>query len=39
VLEDIYKGSSAIIDGATIVKEGMLTDKYAYLEDYALGKS
>jgi saccharopine dehydrogenase (NAD+, L-lysine forming) len=35
VLEDIYKGSSSIIENATIVKEGKLTERYKYMHDYA----
>ena len=35
VLEDLVKGSSAIIDKATIVKQGALTKYYSYLKEYA----
>ena len=35
VLEDLLKGSSAIINKATIVKDGKLTAHFKYLEDYA----
>ena len=35
VLEDLVKGGSAIIDRATMVKAGKLTEEYAYLKDYA----
>lgn len=34
ILEDLCKGGSAVIDGATIAKDGKLTDEYAYLADY-----
>ncbi len=35
VLEDLFKGSGEIIDRATMVKEGKLTEQYKYLSDYA----
>ncbi len=35
VLEDLIKGSSPIIDKATIVNEGKLTDYFEYLKDYS----
>jgi len=35
VLEDLVKGGSAIIDRATMIKEGALTAEYAYLQEYA----
>jgi len=35
ILGDIIKGGSAIIDRATITKNGKLTNKFAYLENYA----
>ncbi len=38
VLEDLIKGSSAIIDKATIAKDGKLTEHFEYLKDYAEGK-
>jgi len=37
ILEDIVTGSSAIIDRATIVKDGIITKAYAYMNDYADG--
>ncbi|MEO7394932.1 MAG: NAD(P)-dependent oxidoreductase [Chitinophagaceae bacterium] len=37
ILEDLVKGSSEIIDKATIAKEGKLTNHYEYLKDYAAG--
>ncbi len=37
VLEDLVKGSSPIIERATMTNEGKLTSSYAYLEDYAKG--
>lgn len=36
VLNDIINGGSDMIDHATILKEGHLTDTFRYLEDYAL---
>ena len=38
VLEDLIKGSSLIIDKATIAKDGKLTKEFEYLTDYAEGK-
>ncbi len=38
VLEDLIKGSSAIIDKATIAKDGKLTEHFEYLKDYSEGK-
>ncbi|GAB2821598.1 NAD(P)-dependent oxidoreductase [Ferruginibacter profundus] len=35
VLEDLVKGGSAIIERATMVKEGLLMPAYEYLEGYA----
>lgn len=35
VLEDLVKGGSSIINRATIVQKGALTEHYKYLEDYA----
>lgn len=35
VLPDLLSGGSVIIDHATIVRNGKLTPKYSYLEDYA----
>ena len=35
VLEDIYNGGSTTIERATILKEGMLTESFSYLSDYA----
>jgi saccharopine dehydrogenase (NAD+, L-lysine forming) len=34
VLEDMVKGGSAIIERATIVSKGKLTEPYRYLDDY-----
>jgi len=39
VLEDIVGKGSAIIDRATIAKNGKLTEPFEYLRDYALGIS
>ena len=38
VLEDLLKGSSAIIERATMVSKGELTAEYDYLRDYAENK-
>lgn len=38
VLEDLVKGSSPIIERATMTNNGALTPPYSYLEDYAAGK-
>lgn len=35
VLEDLISNGSAVIDKATIVKEGKLTEEYNYLKEYA----
>lgn len=37
VLKDIIDGNSPIIDKATIVNKGKLTEHYAYMKDYAYG--
>ncbi|MFZ1263263.1 MAG: NAD(P)-dependent oxidoreductase [Chitinophagaceae bacterium] len=37
VLEDLIGNSSAIIDRATMVKDGKLTNEYSYLQDYVEG--
>ncbi|MBI2731031.1 MAG: alanine dehydrogenase [Sphingobacteriales bacterium] len=37
VLEDLTKGGSAIIERATMIKEGKLTETYRYLKEYAEG--
>ena len=34
VLEDLVKGGSAVIERATMVKGGKLTEEYAYLKEY-----
>jgi hypothetical protein len=38
ILDDLVKGSSPIIDRATMAKDGALTTPYIYLQDYAAGK-
>ncbi|MGK2863855.1 MAG: NAD(P)-dependent oxidoreductase [Chitinophagaceae bacterium] len=38
VLDDLVKGGSVIIERATMVKDGELTNPYTYLKDYAEGK-
>jgi hypothetical protein len=38
VLDDLVKGSSEIIQRATIAADGKITDHYNYLRDYAAGK-
>jgi hypothetical protein len=35
VLEDVYKGGSAILDRATIIKEGKLNKHFEYMREYA----
>jgi saccharopine dehydrogenase (NAD+, L-lysine forming) len=35
VLEDLVKGSSKIIERATMVKDGELTEHFNYLKEYA----
>lgn len=35
ILEDLLKGSSAVIDRATIVNKGKLTEQFNYLAEYA----
>ena len=35
ILEDIAKGDSKIIERATIVKKGIITDRYQYMKEYA----
>jgi alanine dehydrogenase len=38
VLEDLVRGGSPIIDRATMVRNGQLTERYGYLENYAKGR-
>jgi hypothetical protein len=38
ILPDLFTNSSVIIERATIVKNGMLTKRFMYLQDYAEGK-
>jgi saccharopine dehydrogenase (NAD+, L-lysine forming) len=38
VLEDLLKGGSAVIERASMVKQGVLNKPYEYLADYAAGK-
>jgi hypothetical protein len=35
ILQDLINNGSEIIERATIVKEGSLTNTYAYLKEYA----
>jgi alanine dehydrogenase len=35
VLEDLVKGSAPVLERATLLKNGKLTEPYAYLKDYA----
>jgi saccharopine dehydrogenase (NAD+, L-lysine forming) len=37
VLDDLVKGGSAVIEKATMAKEGKLTEEYKYLSEYAIG--
>ena len=39
ILSDLLSGGSEIIERATIVRDGMLTEKFTYLSDYAYGKT
>jgi saccharopine dehydrogenase (NAD+, L-lysine forming) len=39
VLEDLVRGGSPIIDRATMVKHGKLTEGFSYLADYAAGSA
>ena len=39
ILDDLVSGGSKIIQDATIVKNGMLTNNYEYLQDYAKGNN
>jgi hypothetical protein len=39
VLEDLVKGGSPVIERATMVSKGQLTEPYRYLESYAAGQS
>ena len=38
ILEDLKKGGSDLIDRATIVRQGKLTERFNYLQDFAEGK-
>src|SRR5882724_3910564 len=38
ILEDLVKGGSKIIERATMVREGRLTEPYSYLAGYAAGQ-
>ena len=38
VIEDLLKGGSPILERATMVKEGKLTEPYEYLREYAEGE-
>jgi saccharopine dehydrogenase (NAD+, L-lysine forming) len=37
ILDDLVNEGSKIIDHATIVKDGKLTQRYEYMKEYALG--
>ena len=37
VLEDLINNGSAIIERATMAKDGKLTETYSYLQDYVNG--
>ena len=39
VLEEVRKDSSLVIERATMVKDGKLTEPYTYLKEYAIGNS
>ena len=38
ILDDLLKGGSEVLTRATIVKDGKLTPRFEYLQDYAAGK-
>lgn len=38
VIEDLLKGGSQVIDRATLIKDGKLCQRYAYLKDFAEGR-
>jgi hypothetical protein len=38
VLEDLVNGGSSIIENATMIKKGQLTEGFAYLKDYSEGR-
>jgi saccharopine dehydrogenase (NAD+, L-lysine-forming) len=38
VLEDLLRGGSKVITRATMVREGLLTEPFRYLSDYAVGR-
>ena len=38
ILEDLKQGGSDLIDRATIAKQGKLTERFSYLQDFADGK-
>jgi len=38
ILDDLLKGGSEVLNRATIVKDGKLTPRFEYLQDYAAGK-
>lgn len=38
VLDDLIKGNSSVIDRATIVKKGVLAERFEYLKEYAEGR-
>ncbi len=37
ILDDLFKGGSEVLNRATIVKDGKLTPRFEYLQDYAAG--
>ncbi len=39
VLEDLLKGSSPMLERATLVKGGVITEPYQYMQSYGAGKS
>jgi hypothetical protein len=38
IIEDLVKGGSPVIDRATLVKDGRLSERFLYLKDYAEGR-
>ena len=38
IFDDLAKGGSAILERATMLKKGVLTEEYSYLKEYAAVK-
>jgi saccharopine dehydrogenase (NAD+, L-lysine-forming) len=39
VLEDLFKGGSTVIERATMMRDGVITEPYLYMREYAISKS